>query len=74
MQLRGMAGPKDATAAANSFSASCDAGEPGGCLNLGMLYDNGDGVPHDVARARQLFARACQAHVEGACKELRTGQ
>jgi len=39
-------------------------------LNLGLLYENGQGVGQDYAKARELFQRALFAGNTDALKEL----
>ena len=38
---------------------ACDHDDPRGCANLGVLYQDGLGVPVDKARSVGLFAKAC---------------
>ena len=35
---------KEYDKAFESFKKACDGGEMGGCFNLGIMYDNGNGV------------------------------
>ena len=38
---------------------TCDGGSPAACLELGMLYQRGQGVAKDEAAADAMFQRAC---------------
>ena len=39
-----------------------------GCSNLGNCYRNGTGVEHDLAKAKELFKKACAGGYTNACK------
>ncbi len=39
-----------------------------GCFNLGVLYDDGSGVPKDAAKAGALYQQACKGGLAEACK------
>jgi hypothetical protein len=41
------------------FQQACDGGDMGGCSNLGILFQNGQGGPQDYAQARALYQKAC---------------
>ncbi len=56
--------------AANLFQKACDRGERKACNSLGLMYDNGEGVPKDLNRAQGLFKRACDAGGHGGCLNL----
>jgi uncharacterized protein len=49
------------------YGKSCGAGNALGCFRLGWLAWSGDGVPHDEARAMELYADACTRGVAEAC-------
>ena len=66
----GMGVPKDPARAAPYFLKACNAGEPRGCVDLGVLTANGTGVPKDDARALLLYQRACNGGYEEACKRV----
>jgi hypothetical protein len=52
----------DAEARAVELSRSaCDEGIALGCYNLGVLYDQGDGVAKDVGMAATLYRKAGEA-------------
>src|SRR5581483_11622542 len=42
------------------------------CLNLGFMYQQGDGVPPDNAKAMTLLKRACDLGMADACRWLKT--
>jgi TPR repeat protein len=52
------------------FQKACDSGDMAGCARLGQLYDYGNGVPKDHARAIPLYQKACDAGVMSGCGEL----
>ncbi|QZH74161.1 MAG: SPOR domain-containing protein [Erythrobacter sp.] len=57
----------DYTTAVAEWRGPAEAGDPDAMFNLGQAYRLGRGVPQDVARAEELYARAAQAgHVQAA--------
>jgi TPR repeat protein len=63
----------DASLAAKLFERDCqryEAGDSGGCAQLGLLYMKGEGVEKDESRANELLSRACEGQEEVACKAL----
>lgn len=57
----------DYTTAVAEWRGPAEAGDPDAMFNLGQAYRLGRGVPQDMARAEQLYARAAQAgHVQAA--------
>jgi len=48
----------------------CDLGYPVNCNNVGVVYEDGIGVPRDPVRAAQFRARACDQDFGPACSEL----
>ena len=56
--------PGDHATALRFATRSCEAGDPGGCTDLGRLYED-DG---DVAQARALYRHACDAGYATACE------
>ena len=51
-------------------------GSQAGCYNLGIMYENGRGVPRDRAKAGDLYQAACTAGAKTACdkaKQMRSG-
>jgi TPR repeat protein/serine/threonine protein kinase len=49
---------------------ACDHGEAGKCLDLALMYQSGNLVQKDQARAVSLFQRACDGELARACNEL----
>ena len=63
--LSGRLGERDATAASGWFSRSASGGYPQGAYNLGILYEQGIGVPQNFDNAGQLYTQAANAgHAE----------
>ena len=46
---------------AAGFRKACIAGDAGRCVDLGIRYGKGEGVPEDFRRGALYFARACDA-------------
>jgi TPR repeat protein len=55
---------------AAQYERACSNGEPLGCNNLGSLYESGDGVDKDEARAAGLYEKACAAGEVLGCYNL----
>ncbi|CZE46155.1 tetratricopeptide repeat protein [Campylobacter geochelonis] len=53
-----------------TFSKACDNNSSYSCLNLAVLYDNGNGVKKDIKKATSLFAKACKLGDRSACQML----
>jgi len=51
---------------------ACDAGKALGCDSLGLMYDIGEGVVQDWAKAVVLYQKACDAGNEWGCNNLGT--
>jgi len=58
-ELSAAATAQDFPRAARLFQRACDLGHAGGCNNLGLAFESGQGVPQDYARAFTLFEQAC---------------
>lgn len=56
--------------AAEILQKACDAGEPTGCRELGLLYERGKGVERDALRSAALVQRACDAGDSFGCVAL----
>lgn len=54
------------------FESACDSGELGACYDLGVLYEDGEALPKDEAKAMSLYEKACHAQTgDGmACNNL----
>ena len=61
---------RDDKRAAELFRRACDANEPTGCNNLGVLYQRGTGVTKDLTLAATMFAKACARNDSSSCAEL----
>jgi len=57
-------------AAARKFSAACRDDEAASCSALGVMYELGEGVPRDAARALVLYEKACADDNERSCVNL----
>ncbi|MBM4120864.1 MAG: sel1 repeat family protein [Nitrospira sp.] len=53
-----------------TYRAQCDRGELAGCVNLGWMYDNGNGVKQDSIHAVELFRKACDGGDTKGCFNL----
>lgn len=64
-----MAGvPQDLLKAVPLYIKACKGGDAESCVNLGILYQSGEGMPRDEAKAAELFDKACDdGHAIG-CK------
>ena len=51
---------KDKAAAARLYAQAADAGYAPAQLNLGVMYEYGDGVPKDAVKAAALYRRAAE--------------
>lgn len=52
------------------FERACEAGSSYSCLNLGVMYDRGQGVEVDKHKAGLLYAKACKLGDIEACYML----
>ncbi|WP_415752162.1 tetratricopeptide repeat protein [Helicobacter pylori] len=50
---------QDFTQAKKYFKKACDLKEGMGCYNLGVLYQNGEGVEKNLKKAAQYYKKAC---------------
>ena len=67
MTRRGEGGlKKDDEAAAQLFRRAADKGYPQAQTNLGVCYDNGEGVPQDHAMAAHLYRKAADQGIAAA--------
>lgn len=55
---------------ANAIGHACDGGDIRSCVQLGVLYSNGYGVPKDEQKASALFQKACDRGSTAACSNL----
>ena len=47
------------TKAREWFNKACNKNTAGGCFNLGLMYDQGNGGAKDLAKAREFYIKAC---------------
>ena len=59
---------KNVPRAIELFDSACVAKNGDGCLSEALIYQSGDGVPQDAAKAAQLKEKACQLGIKAACK------
>ena len=52
------------------YGAACDLGLYRACSNLGVMFQDGDGVPPDLGLSRRLYARACDHGSQVGCENL----
>jgi hypothetical protein len=52
------------------LTLACNGGRGGGCGNLGVMYQNGNGVAKDPAQAVALYRKACDGGALAACNNL----
>ncbi|WP_134044619.1 tetratricopeptide repeat protein [Helicobacter pullorum] len=56
---------------ANSeLERQCNNGDTGSCVDLGILYFNGDSVKQDYKKANELFSKACEMNNAEGCAYL----
>ncbi|QDG52389.1 sel1 repeat family protein [Persicimonas caeni] len=58
MKLEASAKPKQAI---RYFKASCEREVASACYDLAVLYENGESVAKDEAKAKELYEQACQS-------------
>lgn len=51
---------QDETALSEDYRLACEGGNLNGCVLLGVMYANGEGVTQDHVRAVQLIRQACE--------------
>ncbi len=66
----GWAQPADDTPAAKA-EYLCALKDAPACYDLALMYDSGQGVPKNQAKATQLYQKACDGGVQAACAKLR---
>ncbi|GAA7370258.1 hypothetical protein MM0343_02420 [Helicobacter pylori] len=62
---------QDFSKAKGYFEKVCDLNNGGGCGNLGVLYQNGQGVEKDLTKAAQFYSKACKLGSQKACEILK---
>lgn len=63
--------PRDVPQALKLLERGCGADDTFGCYNLGAIYETGDGVPLDKARAATYYRRACDHGDQEACERMK---
>jgi TPR repeat protein len=58
MHFRGDLGERDYESAGIAFGWACDGNDPGGCVKLGQMYENGYGVEPDPVQAEEQYRLA----------------
>jgi uncharacterized protein len=61
------AGREEFTLAVSLYEKSCDGGWAPGCHQLGLSYQEGQGVGKDVTKAVSLFGQACDSEFVDSC-------
>ncbi len=52
------------------YASACEGGDGQACGNWGLMFEHGQGVPADLRRARDLYARGCDLADMNACANL----
>lgn len=55
---------------ASMYRQACDSGDMGGCVNLGFIYQFGQGIPEDLDGAGSLYERGCDGGAMLGCVNL----
>jgi TPR repeat protein len=58
------------TEAAVLFDQACAGGYTPACRSLGVMYQDGDGIPQDYSKAMILYSKSCNAGDSSACDNL----
>ena len=61
---------KEYDKAAELLKKACDGGNMRGCFNLGVMYDNGNGVEKNEQKAVELYKKACDGGDMNGCGSL----
>ncbi len=61
---------QDFSKARKYFEKACDLNNGGGCSNLGVLYQNGQGVEKDLIKAAYFYSKACELNNGDGCGAL----
>ena len=62
--------PAAAQATERLYQEACDGGDLTACNVFGLMYETGQGVPRDPARAATLYRRACQGGALVGCTNV----
>lgn len=55
-----------------TLESGCTKKIPAACTQLGRLYESGEGVKQDLAKARKLYETACSLNEATGCNNLST--
>ncbi len=61
---------QDFSKARKYFEKACDLNNGRGCSNLGVLYQNGQGVEKDLIKATYFYSKACELNNGDGCGAL----
>ena len=64
------AAPGAAQVTERIYQQACDEGDLTACNVFGLMYETGEGVPRDFARAAELYRRACEGGEPLGCTNL----
>jgi TPR repeat protein len=53
--------------AADLYKKACDDGVAGGCIGLGGLYSNGQGVKQNTQTSLELYGKSCDMRDQYGC-------
>ncbi len=53
------------------YQKACDSGNAEGCYNLGVAYNNGQGVKQDFYTAKQYYGKTCDLGLQLGCDNYR---
>ncbi|GAA6805712.1 hypothetical protein BTM505_08150 [Helicobacter pylori] len=62
---------QDFSKAREYFEKACDLNNGGGCSDLGLLYEYGQGVEKNLIKASQFYSKACKLGYQLACEMLK---
>ncbi len=68
LQTRG--GAEDYSLAAVYYRQGCDLGDARACTNLGVMFENGQGVYRDDVKAAELYTKGCESDDSFGCTYL----
>ncbi len=63
--------PTNPAEAVKAFARACEKKHPGGCNNLGVMHEHGEGgLRANLEAAQRFYTRGCEANDEQACENL----
>jgi TPR repeat protein len=63
--------PKDVAQGLQRMQTACDASVGDACFEIGVMYDNAEGVARDRQRALAYYKQGCTGGSEQACAKAR---